>query len=102
MSEEKIKELMSNEEFVKGLFESGSYEAAQAKFKAEGVDVGIDELKSAVALLKKKADGELTDEELREAAGGGIIAGLGALAGVALAFGAAYGGYKITNAVKRC
>lgn len=70
MNEERIKELFSNEEYVKGLFELGSYEAASAKLKEDDVDISAADLRKGVELLKKKNSGELSDEELESVAGG--------------------------------
>lgn len=102
MEQEKIKELMSNEAFVKDLFESESYEAAQDKFKAEGVDVSIDELKTAVTLLKKKADGELNDEDLEDISGGSGLIALGVFYGIAAVTTAVGGGFAIAKMAKSC
>lgn len=89
MNEERIKELFSDEEYVKSLFELGSYEAASVKLAEDGVDVSPEELKKVVNLTMKMADGELSDEELENVAGGiGVLAGtllaIGLLGGAAL------------------
>ena len=73
MNEERIKELLSNEEYVKGLVDLGSYEAASAKLAEDGVEVSAEDLKKLVLLFNKKSAGELSDEELEEIAGGSFI-----------------------------
>ena len=70
MNEELIKEVFSDEAYVKSLFESESWEAAQASLKEKGIDISIEELKQLVNLMKKKGDGELSEEELEQVSGG--------------------------------
>lgn len=70
MNDIRVNELFSNEEYVKGLFELGSYEAASAKLAEDGVEVSADELRKCLDLARKKESGELSDEELEQAAGG--------------------------------
>lgn len=70
MNEDRIKELFSNEEFVKDLFGSKSYEEAQAKLAAKDLVVSVEELKKCRELLIKKQAGELSDDELEEVSGG--------------------------------
>ena len=70
MNGELIKEVFSDEAYVKSLFESESWETAQASLKEKGIDLSIEELKQLVNLMKKKGDGELSEEELEEVSGG--------------------------------
>lgn len=82
MNEEKMKEVFSDEEFVKDLFTSKSFEEAQGKLKGKGIDVSIDEIKTVYGFIKKRIadkDCELTDEELESVAGGGTPTFLGGL-----------------------
>lgn len=74
MNEERIKEIFANEDFVKDLFESKSYEEAQAKLADKDIDMSIDELKQTFNLIQKKVDGELSDQDLEDVAGGLCLA----------------------------
>jgi len=66
----KIQELMSNEEYVKHLASLGSVEEISKELAKEDIDLSPDDLRKMGKLLKKKESGELTDEELEEVAGG--------------------------------
>lgn len=95
--ETRIKDLFSDENYVKALFETGSYESAVDKLKEDGVEVSADELKKAVALARKKAQGELTDEDLEEIAGGGVAGGI-----VIIAVTSIFVGFTAKNLSKSC
>lgn len=92
--EDRIKELLSDENYVKALLETGSYEAAAEKLKEDGVEVSVDELKNAVELITKKQQGELDDEALEEVYGGVFIASLITL----LVIGGVFAGISVTLA----
>ena len=70
MNEELIKEVFSDEAYVKSLFESESWEAAQASLKERGIDLSIEELKQLVDLMQKKTNDELSEDELENVSGG--------------------------------
>lgn len=72
MNEKKIRELIEDKEFAKELFESKSFEEAQEKLKGKGLDMSIDEIKSALNAIKKLQEGELSDEALESVAGGSM------------------------------
>lgn len=95
--ETRIKYLFSDENYVKALFETGSYEAAVDKLKEDGVEVSVEELKKAVDLANKKAQGELTDEDLEEIAGGGIAGGVLVIATTSI-----FVGFTAKNLLKSC
>ena len=79
MDEKRIKEIFSDEAFVKGLLALETPEEVQAALKEKGVAVSIEEimqLKDALIKASEKAaesGGELSLEELEEAAGGFVL-----------------------------
>ena len=77
MNEERIKEVFSDEEFVKELFTKETPEEAQALLAEKEIDMSIDELvklKDLVAAKLQAAENgestELTEEDLADVAGG--------------------------------
>ena len=79
MNEERIKEVFSDEAFVKELFSKETPEEAQALLAEKDIDVSIEELVKLkdliIAKLQAAESGEsaeLTEEELEDVAGGVI------------------------------
>ena len=79
MNEERIKEVFSDEAFVKELFSKETPEEAQELLAEKDIDVSIEELVKLkdiiVAKLQSAESGEsaeLTEEELEDVAGGVI------------------------------
>ena len=77
MNEERIKEVFSDEEFVKELFSKETPEEAQALLAEKEIDMSIDELvklKDIVAAKLQAAENgestEITEEDLADVAGG--------------------------------
>ena len=77
MNEERIKEIFSDEEFVKELFSKETPQEAQDLLAEKDIDVTVDEVVKIRNLLVKKAQAaqngesaELTEEELSDVAGG--------------------------------
>lgn len=68
--QEKLKELMSDEAFVKELFAQEDYEAASLLFSEKDIDLSAEELREVVKLAKAHPDGALTEEELENVSGG--------------------------------
>ena len=98
MNEERIKEVFSDEAFVKELLSKETPEEVQAMLEDKDIEVSIAEIVKLRELLEKKAknpDAELSDEDLEDIAGGCgavLIAGLmivGVWAFVGLTAGAA-------------
>ena len=80
MNEERIKEVFSDEEFVKELFNKETPEEAQALLAEKEIDMSIDELvklKDLVAAKLQAAENgestELTEEDLADIAGGAAV-----------------------------
>ena len=97
MNMEKMKEVFSDEEFVKSLFELETPEEVQVALKEKEIELSTDEIcrmrdflsryqegtlteeeKKAVELAGKYGEGELSEEELENVSGGCGI-GLGIL-----------------------
>ena len=77
MNEERIKEVFSDEEFVKELFSKETPQEAQALLAEKEIDMSIDELiklKDLVAAKLQAAENgestEITEEDLADVAGG--------------------------------
>ena len=64
MNTEKIKEVFSDEAFVKSLFELESAAAVQAALKEKGVEMTEEEILGIRDLLAKMENGEITAEQL--------------------------------------
>ncbi|MDR2528939.1 MAG: hypothetical protein LBD04_07975 [Synergistaceae bacterium] len=81
--EKRMKEVFSDEAFVKSLLTLETPEEVKAELKKKGVDLTVDEILSIRETLVKKAEGkELTEEDLEKVAGGsvvGIAIGIGGL-----------------------
>ena len=78
MNEERIKEVFSDEAFVKELFSKETPEEVQAMLEDKDIELSIDEIVKLKELLEKKVenpDAELSDEDLEDVAGGcyGIV-----------------------------
>jgi lactobin A/cerein 7B family class IIb bacteriocin len=92
MDEMHIKELFSNEEFVKSIMELETPEEVQEALRKEDIELSTDEIVKILNLVEKKSsdDGELTEEDLESVSGGIlgifislIVVGILALAGMA-------------------
>jgi hypothetical protein len=70
MDQKRVKELLSEEAFVKSLVSLETPEQVQAAFKAKGVDVTVDEVKALGEAVKQSASGDVSDADLEKVAGG--------------------------------
>lgn len=68
--EEKLKKVMSDEAYVKELLALETPEEVQASLEEKDVEMSLDEIKQATNLLSRYSDGELSEDELAEIAGG--------------------------------
>ena len=98
-----VKEVFSDEAFVKELLAMESPEEAQAALKAKGVEISIEELEGINVMLvaKLSESGELSLDDLDNAAGGVVTAAV--IGGVALLglLGVLGGSMVIAGAVTR-
>jgi len=81
MNEAAIREVFSDENFVKGLFELETPEAVQQALRQKDISLSVEEIVKIRELLLKRLEtgAELSEEELAEVTGGSatvIIAGL--------------------------
>ena len=96
MNEQKIKEVFSDEQFVKSLLEMDSVQEVQAALHEKGLDLSEEELNATREVMIKVAEAgatELPDEELEGVAGGllPVAIPLAVLAGCFTATGAVAG-----------
>lgn len=97
ISEETIREVFSDEDFVKTLFALETPEEVQLALKEKNIELSIEEILKVRDLLLKTTgnSGILSDEDLQEVSGGAIItaiAGVVLLVGFELVAGAAFAG----------
>ena len=84
MNEALIKEIFSDEAFLKSLAEMETAEEVQAALKEKGLDLSIDDILKIQKTLTSQENGELSEDEMENVAGGfAITAGIvSAIAGV--------------------
>jgi lactobin A/cerein 7B family class IIb bacteriocin len=89
MNEERIKEVFSDEAFVKELLSKETPEEVQAMLEDKDIEVSIAEIVKLRELLEKKAEdpnAELSDEDLEDVSGGCL--GVAVIASFVVCFGA--------------
>ena len=94
MNEATIREVFSDENFVKGLFELETPEEVQTALRQKDISLSIEEIVKVRELMLKRLDtgAELSEEELAEVTGGSVtmlIAGCLIVAGAFTISGAA-------------
>ena len=87
MNEEKIKKIFADEAFVKELLSLDAAEEIQTLLKTKGIELDLDQIEKAKALVAKKialveAGEELGDDELDEVSGGFAITTLGVVSAI--------------------
>lgn len=70
--EEKLKELLADEEFAAALLNMESAEQVQQALQAKGVELEIADIEAVRKLLDSPAEGELTDDALETVSGGSL------------------------------
>ena len=77
MNQDIIKEILSNEEYVKSLVALGNVDDAVKQLNADGYGVTAEEVEQFLAQVRAFSDGRLTDDDLENVAGGsGFVMGL--------------------------
>jgi predicted ribosomally synthesized peptide with nif11-like leader len=103
MDEMHIKEVFSNEAFVKSIMELETPEEVQEALQKEGIDLSVDEIVTIMKLAEKKIanGGELSEEELESVTGGVIWAIVIIFAIVGVGFATATTGAAVSSARRR-
>jgi lactobin A/cerein 7B family class IIb bacteriocin len=103
MDEMRIKEVFSNEEFVKSIMELETPEEVQEALRKESIDLSIDEIVKILNLVEKKIanDGELNEEELESVTGGFLGLFITACVGLILGLTAMGTGIEISSRRRR-
>ena len=70
---EKIKAAMSDEAFVKACIEAENEEAVQKLFAEKGVEISLTEIEQMKEMLNDVLDGKITEEQLNKMANGGEL-----------------------------
>ena len=73
MNEALIKEIFSDEAFLKSLSEMETAEEVQAALKEKGLDLSIDDILKIQKTLTSQENGELSEDEMENVAGGFAI-----------------------------
>ncbi len=69
---QKLQEIFQDEEFNKTLFAMETSEEVQAALKERGLELTIDEIKAIAEAIKAAQEGELTEDNLEDVAGGSV------------------------------
>ena len=87
MEETRVKQVFSDEEFVKGLFQLDTPEEVQTALAGKGIDLSVPDIIKIKDLLQHKIQSgeELSEEDLEGVTGGVLV--MSTLAGLCLAAG---------------
>lgn len=99
--QEKIKSILADEEFVSNLSSLEEPEDVRKAFEDRGVELSVEDITKMRDILAKNAenpDGELSEDELEDVAGGELIT-ICTLIGVAI--GGAVGGGLFFSRIRR-
>jgi len=97
MNEAAISEVFRDEAFVKGLFAMETPEEVQKAMSGKGIELTVEQIVKIKELIIKRLDTgrELSEEELEDVTGGGILVLGLALAAVSLTAGLLAGGLVV-------
>ena len=106
MNEERIKEVFSDEEFVKELFSKETPEEAKALLEEKDIDFSIEDLvklrEIIIAKMEQQAsseDGELGEDELKDVSGGTLTFIIALI--IPIVVNAAFVGYSLRKSGTR-
>ena len=101
MNEAAIIEVFRDETFVKGLFAMETPEEVQKAMSGKGIELTVEQIVKIKELIIKKLDTgrELSEEELEDVTGGGILVLGLTLAALSLAVGVLGGGLAVGTTV---
>ena len=88
MDEMRIKEIFSDEAFVKRLLDQEEPEQIQAVLKEKGIELNFEEIEYMKSMVEKMLSGEadpeeLSDDDLNDVSGGAVGAAIGIILSVA-------------------
>ena len=94
MNEERIKEIFSDEAFVKELLSLDAAEDIQALLNTKGIELDLDQIEKAKEIVAKKlaiiaAGEELGDDDLDDVSGGFAVTALGVASAIITVVGIA-------------
>jgi lactobin A/cerein 7B family class IIb bacteriocin len=101
MQEALIKDVFADEEFVKRLLCLETPQEVQSAMSGKGIDLTLDQIVKIKELIVKRLDAgrELSEEELEDVTGGGILVLGLSLAATSLVLGLLVGGLAIGGTV---
>ncbi len=106
MNEERIKEVFSDEEFVKELFSKETPEEAKALLEEKDIDFSVEDLiklrEIIIAKMEQQAsseEGELGEDELKDVSGGTLTFIIALI--IPFVVNAAFVGYSLTKSGTR-
>ncbi len=73
MEEQKIRDIFSDEQFVKELLDLETPEEVKVVLADHDIDVTVDDIMQVKELFEKKQNGEISDEELENVSGGFLL-----------------------------
>ena len=98
---EKIVDAFADEALLETVMQSEDMAEIQAALKAKGIDMSLDEVKKMTEQIdaQMENDGELTDDQMEQVAGGIVTAFSACTLGVLLAYKAATVGASVAGSV---
>lgn len=99
MNEQLIKDIFSDEDFVKSLLEYESAEEVQSALKDKGLELSVDEILALQKNLAAQANDELPEDELENVTGGFVISST--VIAIGSVCGALISGGSFVNTVTR-
>lgn len=95
MDEQKIRELFSDEAFVGSILEMDTAEDVQKALSKKGLDLSLEEINTIRTSLEHE-EGELSEDQLEDVAGGSVTA---IVCGLIIGGAALAGGHSLGKAV---
>ena len=75
MNEEQLKQVLADESFVASLLDLETPQEVQAALKEKGIDLELADIEAVKRSVEQAQDGELSDDDLEDVAGGSISIG---------------------------
>ena len=74
MDEAKLREVLSDEEYVKELLAMESEQQVQLSLEERGIELSLDQIRQIGEFVRKVQNGEVSQEQLEHMAGGSFLA----------------------------